>query len=67
MTLNQYLETTTQAALARALECSPGLISQWLSGTTRITAERAVQIERATGGAVTAEELRPDVFFERVA
>lgn len=67
MTLHEYLETTTQAAFAKALSCSPGLISQWMSGATRITAERAVQIERVTGGEVTAAELRPDIFGECAA
>lgn len=69
MDLKTYLETTqtTQAAFAKQLSCSQGLVGQWLSGLQRITAERAVQIEQATAGAVTAAELRPDLFSERAA
>ena len=34
----------------------------WLSGSQRISAEYACRLESASGGAVTREELRPDVF-----
>lgn len=54
----------SQVALARKLKISPQAVGQWVSGITRITAERAIQIERATGGAVTRAELRPDLFAE---
>jgi DNA-binding transcriptional regulator YdaS (Cro superfamily) len=67
MGLKEYLETTTQADIARLLGCSQGLVSQWLSGVQRVTAERAVQIEKVTDGKVTAAELRPDLFGERAA
>ncbi|MCL2656846.1 MAG: helix-turn-helix domain-containing protein [Betaproteobacteria bacterium] len=33
----------------------------WRDGKRRLPAERCPAIERATGGAVTCEELRPDV------
>lgn len=62
MTLKKYLESTTQAAFATKLGVSAGLVSQWVTGETRITAEKAVAIQEATGGAVKARELRPDVF-----
>ena len=64
MTLNQYLSTTTQAELAGKLGITQSMVSQWLTGAVRITAERAVQIEQATLGEVTRAELRPDVFGE---
>lgn len=69
MDLKTYLDETgtTQTALAKQLACSQGLVNQWLTGLQRITAERAVQIEQATGGKVTAAELRPDLFGERAA
>ncbi|MBN6743555.1 helix-turn-helix domain-containing protein [Acidithiobacillus sp. MC2.1] len=41
---------------------TPGLVSQWITGRTVITAERAAQIELSTNGAVTRAELRPDIF-----
>jgi DNA-binding transcriptional regulator YdaS (Cro superfamily) len=62
MTLNEYLQTHSQTELARALGVSQGLVGHWVHGRKRITAERAVQIERATGGQVTRAELRPDLF-----
>lgn len=69
MDLKTYLDTTqtTQTALAKQLACSQGLVNQWLNGIQRITAERAVQIEQVTGGAVTAAELRPDLFGGKAA
>lgn len=45
-------------ALARTLGISPQAISQW----SRVPAERVLAIERATGGAVTRTELRPDLY-----
>jgi len=65
MTLNEYLSTTTQAELAGALGVTQSIVSQWLNGSTRITAERAVQIEQITQGKVTRTDLRPDIFGEQ--
>jgi len=62
MDLKTYLETTTQTKMAARLGVSQGLIHQWLKGITRITAERCVQIEGVTNGAVRRHELRPDIF-----
>jgi len=63
MKLKVYLKQhDTQVGLAEKLGVTQGLVHQWLRGLTRITAERAIEIERATGGKVTREELRPDVF-----
>jgi DNA-binding transcriptional regulator YdaS (Cro superfamily) len=67
MRLDEYLKKTTQDEFAKAAGVSQGLISQWLSGTTSITAENAVKIERITKGAVTRQELRPDIFNEIAA
>ncbi len=62
MDMKTYLETTTQAEFAERLGVSQGLVSQWLLGRTRITAERCRDIERVTNGAVTRRELRPDLY-----
>ncbi|KAB8312269.1 helix-turn-helix domain-containing protein [Erwinia endophytica] len=51
----------SQAALARCLGLSPPTVNQWVSGKRPIPAERCLDIEKATLGAVTCEELRPDV------
>lgn len=40
------------------------LLSQWKNGGRQVPAERCPQIERATGGAVRCEELRPDVAWD---
>lgn len=47
--------------LARVLGVSSPTVSQWRTGTRRVPAERCPAIERATKGAVTCEELRPDL------
>ena len=68
MLLKSYLKKhkLTQEEFARTMRVSKGLIWQWLNGHTEITAERAVEIERATEGAVPREETRPDL-YRRVA
>jgi len=64
MTLAEYIQTTTQAKFAAQLGVTSGMVSHWLRGRERITAERAKQIERVTSGAVSAADLRPDIFGE---
>jgi len=55
----------TASALAGALGVKPSSVSQWRDGTRPLPLDRAMQIERATSGAVTCEELRPDVDWSR--
>jgi DNA-binding transcriptional regulator YdaS (Cro superfamily) len=69
MKLKAYLSANevTQAEFARRMtrtgyRCSAGLVSQWVNGTTAITAARAVQIEEVTSLEVSREESRPDLF-----
>lgn len=50
------------AALLTDPPATQGLISQWESGKVKVPAERVGQIEKATAGAVTRHDLRPDVF-----
>ncbi|WP_367345715.1 YdaS family helix-turn-helix protein [Stenotrophomonas bentonitica] len=57
----------SQAAFAALLTAmgtpaTQGLVSQWEKGTTAIRAERAIQIDLATEGAVSRCELLPAVF-----
>lgn len=47
--------------LAKLLDVKPPTVSQWLSASRPIPAERCVQIEEVTDGQVRCEELRPDV------
>ena len=51
-----------QSALARALGLPQQNIWWWLNKMDRVPAEQAVPIERATNGAVTRRELRPDLY-----
>jgi DNA-binding transcriptional regulator YdaS (Cro superfamily) len=68
MQLSEYLKTVeSQTSLARRIGVSQGLVYQWVSGRTRITAERALQIESATEGKVSRHETRPDIFGEAKA
>lgn len=64
MDLASYLKTGTarQSDLATAVGVSPGLVSHWVTGRVKVTAERAKAIEAATHGAVQRHELRPDIF-----
>ncbi|CAN5816433.1 hypothetical protein BH20PSE1_BH20PSE1_01360 [soil metagenome] len=61
MTLSEYLQTTTQREFAGHLGVTQSMVSHWLAGRYRISPEIATRIERLTGGAVTAKELRPDL------
>ena len=54
------------SALSGILNISPASVSQWVSGFRRVPAERCPDIERAVVGAVTCEQLRPDIRWHRV-
>ena len=62
MQLESYTSIYGNRALAKALGVSSSMISQWKSGHRRISPETAIRIEIATNGAVTREDLRPDIF-----
>lgn len=53
----------TQAALARAVGVSQGLVWQWLAGRSKLMPHHAIRIETATG--VRCEELCPHVVWTR--
>ncbi|WP_051975381.1 transcriptional regulator [Cupriavidus necator] len=63
MKLAEYLETTktSQAAFAKRLGVSQGLVYQWISGKRPVSAEQCPVIERLTEGAVACEELNDKV------
>lgn len=70
MDIQTYLKdkALSQEAFAKKLGVTQGAVWQWMewledSGKgTRITAERAKQIEEATDGEIGKHELRPDIF-----
>jgi DNA-binding transcriptional regulator YdaS (Cro superfamily) len=53
-------------ALAEKLGVRQSVVSNWKTrgSNPRVPAERCIAIEQATDGAVTRQELRPDVFGE---
>lgn len=67
--LFEYLEQEqlSQDAFAARLNVSQGLVHQWVKKRTKITAERACQIEQVTKGKLTRFDLRPDLFFSSSA
>ncbi len=61
MNLKDYLSKYgSQAELARQIGAQPQLVWQWSAGVRPVPLERCVPIERATNGAVTRKDLRPD-------
>lgn len=66
MDLKTYLNEQPRgaaAALAKAIRVNRVLVSQWSADESprQVPAEHCPAIERATGGSVRCEELRPDV------
>lgn len=51
----------SQQALAAAIGVTQSAVAQWIASGS-VTAERSIEIERATGGLVSRCELRPDLF-----
>lgn len=62
MNIHDYLKESnqTQMEFARLLGVSQGTVGYWLHNKLP-TLERAIQIEKITGGKVRCEDLRPDV------
>lgn len=62
MHLKAYIQSERgkATALAEALKIPATYLSQMASGNRAITAERASDIERFTGGVVTRKEMFPD-------
>lgn len=63
MTLKEWCDQHTQQELANRCQVNRTRVTQWVKKGD-IPAERAVQIERVTGGQVTRAELRPDLWEE---
>lgn len=54
----------SKVALANAIGVKPPTIHQWICGDRPVPAKQCPRIELATNGAVTKEQLRPDIFGE---
>ncbi len=63
MTLVSFLQSRRgmSAQLAASTGINAVLLSQWSNGQRPVPMERCIEIERATCGFVTCEELRPDL------
>jgi len=55
----------SQPKLAAAMDCSQSKISWLLMTAKTISAEDAIKVHRATGGTVSASDLRPDLWPTR--
>lgn len=68
MKLSTYLKKSelSQAAFAKLVGVTQGRVSQWLDGES-IPAERCLVIEKATKGAVSRFDLRPDLWKAEAA
>lgn len=64
MNLKTYLSEHKQVDLARELGVTQGAVHQWAHGLSRVSAERCIQIEKVTNGAVRCEDLRTDVDWQ---
>lgn len=64
MDLPEYMQSLPRGGkkqLALRLRIPPSYLSRLVSGDRKVTAERAIQIELATGGLVSRFDVRPDV------
>lgn len=55
-----------QTLLGIAIAAQPQLVWQWANGVKPVPAERCHDIERATQGEVTCEDLRHDLQWGRI-
>lgn len=63
MHLRNYLDEAprgTAGTIAKSLDVSPVMVTQWANGVKEVPAERCAPIEEATGRAVMRWDLRPD-------
>lgn len=71
MSIKKHIERAighhgSQVKLAEVIGCSQQQIS-YLLRAKNITADMALKIDSATGGAVSKHEMRPDIFGEPAA
>ena len=61
MTLQEYFDLGAKKIdFAERLGVTCGQVSHWTGGK-QVSAERCIQIEEATDGLVSCEDLRPDI------
>ena len=62
----EAMDPPTQVELARVCGQKPQAVTRWIN-TGTVPAHHCAAIERATKGAIRADELRPDVVWQRDA
>jgi DNA-binding transcriptional regulator YdaS (Cro superfamily) len=65
MTLAEYFKTDVRGAkseMAEYLNITPTWMALLIAGRRKASPVLALAIEKATGGLVTRQELRPDIF-----
>lgn len=62
MNIKEYCEKYGQKHLAELMDVTVGMVSHWVTGRVRITAERAVELEEATKGEIPKWGTRPDLW-----
>ena len=67
MDIRAYLKDRgmSQREFGELLGVSQACVSLWLTNDRRIDGDWAVKIEKKTKGAITREEVRPDLFRRR--
>lgn len=62
--LKKYLKDNglNQTQFAEIVGVNQGLVSMWLNDKVRMTPEWVLQVERATGKALSRYDLRPDIY-----
>ena len=56
------VEIVGRQKLAKLLDVSPSMVSQWVSGHRPVAGRHVLPIEAATRGEVTRHELAPEIF-----
>jgi len=67
MNLSEYLKSSPRGELvsiSREIHSHPSTVFYWANGIRPIPIHHCVAIERATGGQVTRQELRPDDWWK---
>lgn len=70
MDIRAYLKKhgLSQQDFADMFGVTQSAVWQWMNGErSRVTAERAIEIERVTRGQIRRQDLRPDLFSRRAA
>ncbi len=69
MDLQSYLDKhgLSQCKFAEMIGVSQGAVWQWLVGRSKVSPKHFHKIERKTGGEVTREDVRPDLYQKRQA